>query len=407
MDKLKQKRKTRFLILVVIISCAVLAVVGIMCYGKYRMGKIPELTFTEALSYTTKDNPDACITVGIVRDGQLSYKVYGENGKELPAQLYTYEIGSLTKTFTAALINKAVSEGKIKMDDTIDRHLTLPDGKEYPTIQELLTHTSGYKGYYFESPMISNFFQGRNDFYGITKEMVLDRAGSLDMEGEDYDFAYSNYGYAVLGLVLEAVYDTDYTALVNDFVQNNLGLTNTGISDPSNDLELTDTGISDPSNDLEPAGTGILDKSGDLEPTGTGILDQNGDLGNYWDWKTKDAYLSAGALTSDISDMLSYARMQLEDNPYFNECHKSLATINASTEAYKTMGIHMDEIGMAWIIDRENGIIWHNGGTGNYNCYLGFHPETQTAIVVLSNLAPNERIPATVLGIKLLTELTQ
>lgn len=379
MDKLKQKRKTRFLILVVIISCAVLAVVGIMCYGKYRMGKIPELTFTEALSYTTKDNPDACITVGIVRDGQLSYKVYGENGKELPAQLYTYEIGSLTKTFTAALVNKAISEGKIKMDDTIDQYLALPDGKEYPTIQELLTHTSGYKGYYFESPMISNFFQGRNDFYGITKEMVLDRAGSLDMEGEDYDFAYSNYGYAVLGLVLEAVYDTDYTTLVNDFVQN--------------DLELT--------------GTGILDKSGDLEPTGTGILDQNGDLGNYWDWKTKDAYLSAGALTSDISDMLSYARMQLEDNPYFNECHKSLATINASTEAYKTMGIHMDEIGMAWIIDRENGIIWHNGGTGNYNCYLGFHPETQRAVVVLSNLAPNERIPATVLGIKLLTELAR
>lgn len=378
-DKLKQKRKTRFLILVVIISCAVLAVVGIMCYGKYRMGKIPELTFTEALSYTTKDNPDACITVGIVRDGQLSYKVYGENGKELPAQLYTYEIGSLTKTFTAALVNKAISEGKIKMDDTIDQYLALPDGKEYPTIQELLTHTSGYKGYYFESPMISNFFQGRNDFYGITKEMVLDRAGSLDMEGEDYDFAYSNYGYAVLGLVLEAVYDTDYTTLVNDFVQN--------------DLELT--------------GTGILDKSGDLEPTGTGILDQNGDLGNYWDWKTKDAYLSAGALTSDISDMLSYARMQLEDNPYFNECHKSLATINASTEAYKTMGIHMDEIGMAWIIDRENGIIWHNGGTGNYNCYLGFHPETQRAVVVLSNLAPNERIPATVLGIKLLTELAR
>lgn len=379
MDKLKQKRKTRFLILVVIISCAVLAVVGIMCYGKYRMGKIPELTFTEALSYTTKDNPDACITVGIVRDGQLSYKVYGENGKELPAQLYTYEIGSLTKTFTAALVNKAISEGKIKMDDTIDQYLALPDGKEYPTIQELLTHTSGYKGYYFESPMISNFFQGRNDFYGITKEMVLDRAGSLDMEGEDYDFAYSNYGYAVLGLVLEAVYDTDYTTLVNDFVQN----------------------------DLEPTGTGILDKSGDLEPTGTGILDQNGDLGNYWDWKTKDAYLSAGALTSDISDMLSYARMQLEDNPYFNECHKSLATINASTEAYKTMGIHMDEIGMAWIIDRENGIIWHNGGTGNYNCYLGFHPETQRAVVVLSNLAPNERIPATVLGIKLLTELAR
>ena len=60
---------------------------------------------------------------------------------------------------------------------------------------------------------------------------------------------------------------------------------------------------------------------------------------------------------------------------------------------------------MAWIIDRENGFVWHNGGTGHYNCYLGIHPETGTAVVVLSNLPPNDRIPATVLGIKCLSEL--
>ena len=41
----------------------------------------------------------------------------------------------------------------------------------------------------------------------------------------------------------------------------------------------------------------------------------------------------------------------------------------------------------------------------NYNSYLGFNPETGTAVVVLSNLAPNYRVPATVLGVKLLLEL--
>ena len=71
------------------------------------------------------------------------------------------------------------------------------------------------------------------------------------------------------------------------------------------------------------------------------------------------------------------------------------------------MGIHMDEIGMAWIIDNENGFIWHNGDTGHYNSYLGFCPETGTAVVVLSNLSPNDRIPATVLGIKQLQELNK
>lgn len=60
---------------------------------------------------------------------------------------------------------------------------------------------------------------------------------------------------------------------------------------------------------------------------------------------------------------------------------------------------------MSWIIDKENDIVWHNGGTGNYNSYLGFNPQTKTAVVVLSNLPPNYKIPATVLGVKLLKEI--
>lgn len=353
----------RFLIIAIVVFGIALVFVGIMMYSKHQMSKIPEMSFNEVLTYTTKDNSNAIITVGIVKDGRVSYKVYGENGKELSRELHTYEIGSLTKTFTAALINKAIKEEKINIDNTIDNYLSLPKGNEYPTIKELLTHTSGYKGYYMEGPMVSNFFKGRNDFYGITKEMVFDKAGNLNMDKANYDFVYSNYGYAVLGLVLEAVYEMEYTSLLNDFAQNELGLTATQISDNS------------------------------------------GDLGNYWDWNNSDAYLSAGAITSNISDMLLYAQMQLEDNTYFSDCHNSLKTINASTEMYKTMGINMDEIGMSWMIDSENNIIWHNGGTGNYNSYLGFNYENGTAVVVLSNLAPNYRIPATVLGVKLLLEL--
>ena len=60
---------------------------------------------------------------------------------------------------------------------------------------------------------------------------------------------------------------------------------------------------------------------------------------------------------------------------------------------------------MSWIIDSKNNIIWHNGGPGNYNSYLGSNPETGTAVVVVSNLAPNYRVPATALGVKLLLEL--
>lgn len=364
--KNKKVRKKKVMIVIgAILLSITLVFVGFIIYGNHQMNKIPTLSASEVIEYTTKDNPDAIITVGIIKDGQISYKVYGENGQELPPELHTYEIGSLTKTFTAALVEKAVMEGKINIEDTIDHYLSLPSDKTYPTIKELLTHTSGYKAHYFESPMIGNFFGRRNDFYGISKDRILRKAKEIKHKKDSYDFRYSNYGYAVLGLVLEAVYDTDYTTLANNFSQNELSLSDTIISNKS------------------------------------------GDLGNYWDWKEDDGYISAGAITSNIKDMLSYAQMQLDSTSYFNECHKSLEEINASSKKYKTMDINMDEIGMAWLIDKENNIVWHNGGTDDYNSYLGFCPETKTAVVVLSNLSPNYRIPATVLGVKILKEINK
>ena len=336
-------------------------VFALSMYGRHQMYKIPELSFEDVLAYTTRGNDKAAITVGVIQNGRVGYTVYGSDGQILPQEPHTYEIGSLTKTFTAALISRAVQEGRAHLDDTINLYIDLPSGNAYTTIEELLTHTSVYKGYYFEAPMISNYFSGRNDFYGITKDMVINRAGRLSLPGSEYKFNYSNFGYAVLGVVLEAIYEEDYTTLMNRFLQEELGL------------------------------------------SGTRISDMSGDLGNYWDWNSGDAYLSAGAISSDIDDMLAYARMQLDGYGSFASCHESLKEINASTEQYEMMDINMNEIGMAWIIDSENGIVWHNGGTGDYNSYLGFSPETGTAVVVLSNLPPDYRIPATVLGVKLLT----
>lgn len=359
----KGGKKKIMLIVISIALCTVLVLGGLMIYGKAQMGKVPGLTFEDALNYTTQGKPDTRITVGVIRDGQASFTVYGEDARVLPAENHTYEIGSLTKTMTASLVSKAVDDGLISLDSSIDAYLSLSDGKRYPTVAELLTHTSGYNGYYFEAPMIGNFFAGRNSFCGVSRDSVLAKCKSLDMNRNSYSFTYSNYGYAVLGLVLEAVYEKDYTSLLNEYVQNDLGMTATKISE------------------------------------------QDGDLDHYWDWRENDAYLSAGAVTSNIEDMLRYAQLQLDENPVFARCHRSLKTIDASSESYKTMGIHMDEIGMAWIMDKENGFIWHNGGTGHYNSYLGFDPENRTAVVILSNLAPNDRIPATVLGVKKLLEL--
>ena len=363
MDKSNEKKKILTIIrIVMVVGLAVF--LGISWYLQSQKNKIPDLSFEEALQYTTKNDSDAVITIGIIRDGTASYKVYGENGRELPHEAHFYEIGSLTKTFTAALVRQAIEKGKLDIDDAIDKYLDVPAGKDYPTIRELVTHTSGYREHYFEFPMIMNHLKGGNDFCGITKDMILKKAGKKQQNKGVYGFTYSNFGYAVLGLVLEKVYGTDMTVLLNSFAEDQLSLKNTCISDST------------------------------------------GDLGKYWQWKEGDAYLPAGGLVSDIEDMLSYAGIQLKDDDVFSYCHLPLREIGATPAEYDALGVRMDEIGMSWVIDDRNGIIWHNGGTGHYNCYMGFIPEKDIAVVVLSNLSPNRRIPATVLGAKLLLELS-
>ena len=357
------KRKKMVLVIVSCLSIILIAFLIYVSIGMARMKKVPSLSFKDALEYTTKGNKEALITVGIIKDGKAEYRVYGENGKEVEDRLCTYEIGSITKTITALMVKRAEKEGKLELDATIDKYLSLPEGDNYPKIIDLLTHTSGYKPYYFETPMIKNFFKGRNDFYGINGEMVKERIRKINLDKESYGFSYSNFGFAVLGLVLESVYGESWKTLADDFLLNELGLENTHVS---------------------------VGK---------------GELGHNWQWREDDAYLSAGAVTSNISDMLKYAGYYLEEDELFRDCQESVKTINASSSAYRTMGINMDQIGLSWIIDKENGIIWHNGGTGHYNSYIGFSKENNTAVVILSNLAPNYRIPATVLGLKLLMEL--
>ena len=59
----KSRKKRVILIMASVVLCAALVLGGLMIYGKTQMGKIPGLTFMEALKYTTQGKPDARITV--------------------------------------------------------------------------------------------------------------------------------------------------------------------------------------------------------------------------------------------------------------------------------------------------------------------------------------------------------
>lgn len=345
-----------------------IAIGGLYLYSSYQMSKISSMTFEDMLQYTTENNEAALITVGIVKDGVRSYTVYGTNGKVLPQKEYIYEIGSLTKTFTATLLAKAISEGKIDIEAQINQYLALPDKDYFPTLKRLVTHTSGYENDYFNWQMASNFFDGQdNSYYGIKMESFLKKIGDVNLTNKDYPYKYSNFGISVIGQVLSEVYGEKYHSLMNEYILRELHMDDTKVSVHSSDV-----------------------------------------LGT-WQWKDNDAYLPAGALVSDISDMMAYLELHMtEALPYLAMTHESISEANGNTKFNLQMGMRIDGEGMGWMIDAENGLIWHNGGTtDSNNCYLAFDKDRRIGVVILSNLAPNYRIPATVMGPKLIKNLQQ
>lgn len=333
---------------------------GIILYQQGQLSKLDDMTAMDMIKYCSSGK-DKNISVAIIDDGEISYRVFGSNGEENDS-LYDYEIGSISKTFVGLLCAKAVSEGKLNLDDSISSYLDLDDARYYPTIERLLTHTSGYKPYYFDSKMIGNkLAQITNDFYGISRENLLKTVKKIDLENKDYPFAYSNFGISVIGLVLEKIYNNSFTNLMNNYISSELGLSNTK------------------------------------------VVAQSGNQSKYWKWDNNDGYIPAGSIISNIKDMASYLNMYMSGAQDYKEMtYAKIKEINANNAVYEKMNIRMDAVGMTWMIDEQNNIVWHNGATTDFNSYIGFTKDKKNGVVILSNLNANDKISMTVIGAKIL-----
>ena len=297
---------------------------------------------------------------------RISVAKYQNGNWQISGKAYDYEIGSVSKTFVGLLAAKLVEERKLGLSDSISEYLDLDKRGYYPTIERLLTHTSGYKPFYFVPEMIVTRLSRKtsNDFYGISREKILRRVKKVKLSDKDYKFEYSNFGIAVLGLVIEKVLNEDFTAIMNDFIKNEL------------QLKHTDVAI------------------------------QKGDLGKYWKWKENDGYIPAGAIVSNIDDIRDYLDIYLAESKEFaGKTHSDLKMVDANNHIYVKMNIRMDSVGMTWIHDDVNGFSWHNGGTSACSSYVAFSDDKKTAVAILSNLSPKERIPVTVIGAKIMAEL--
>ena len=327
-----------------------------------RLDKLLAMTSDEMIQFDMSG--DKKISIAKFQNGNWSIATYTNSG--IVEKIYDFEIGSVSKTFVGLLVSKLVKENKISLSDSISKYLDLNKNRYYPTIERLLTHTSGYKAFYFEREMISTKLSRTtsNDFFGISREKILKRINKVKLIDKDYKFKYSNFGISVLGLVIEKICNDNFTNIMNNFIKNELHLKNTEVAV------------------------------------------QNGNLDKYWKWKENDGYIPAGAIISNIKDISSYLDIYLDESKeYAKDTHSNLKEVNANNNIFIKLNIRMDSIGMTWIHDDTNKFLWHNGGTSAYSSYVAFSDDKKRAVVILSNLSPKEKIPVTLIGTKVMAEL--
>lgn len=171
------------------------------------------------------DRPGAAAIV-TKRGETLLRAAYGaadmERGFALDPSM-TFRIGSLTKQFTAVAILMLADDGDLALDDTIGAHLSdYPSHAAHLTIEHLLTHSSGIRGYTemreFPSVMTKDVAVAQLiDFF--KKEPLSFVPGTR--------FAYSNSGYVLLGAIIERVSGLPYADFLAQKIFKPLGLSNT------------------------------------------------------------------------------------------------------------------------------------------------------------------------------------
>lgn len=163
-----------------------------------------------------QNSPGAVFLVS--KKGEIIYrKAFGQANIELNISMKpenVFQIGSMTKQFTAIAVMMLVEQGKLKLDDDITKYI--PD---YPTcgnkitIHHLLTHTSGIKS--FTRMKTINDIAKKN----LTPAELIDFFKDEPMDfapGEQ--FKYNNSGYAILGYIIELVSGKSYS----DFIEQNI-----------------------------------------------------------------------------------------------------------------------------------------------------------------------------------------
>lgn len=283
------------------------------------------------------------VSIATIEGDTVTYANFGAHDDT------AYEIGSISKTFTALLLADAIARGEVTADTRIGDLLPLAGSVVADvTLAELASHRSGLPR---QSTRLQDVVQldllylANRDPYvqDVGGVIAQARAASLRNRGR---FSYSNLGMALLGQALAAASKLDYAQLVQQRIFTPLGMTTSSV--PVTAANLPDD-----------ASTGYS---------------VGGKRAAPW---TMHGTAPAGGIRSTPVDMVRFARALLDG---------TAPGLDALTPRWEAYG-ERRKIGYAWITEERNGkvVTWHTGETGGFASMLALDRANNRAVIILAN----------------------
>jgi CubicO group peptidase (beta-lactamase class C family) len=293
------------------------------------------------------------IVVGVVEPGGRRVITHGHLAANDSRPLNgdtVFEIGSITKVFTALLLTDMVERGEVELTDPVAAHL--PSTVKVPqrngeqiTLRDLAMHLSSLP----RMPSNVESTDASNPFANYSVDRLFAFLSGYELPRDiGSRFEYSNIGGALLAHALARRSGLDYAALLEARIAGPLGLRSTRV-------------------DMNPEMKSRLavGHAYGLTPT------PNWELG---------ALAGAGALHSTANDLLTFLAAHL------GYTKTPLAPAMGTMLRFRrSMG--QGEVGLAWFSRVDDGveIISHEGSTGGYRAFIGYDPKARVGVVVLSN----------------------
>ncbi len=295
--------------------------------------------------------------VGIIYQDSVFIFNYGSTTKDsltLPDQETIFEIGGLTKVFTASLVSLLVEEGVLNYDSTLNHYLPSEYRNENAgniTINDLIIHTSGMPKLPSEFGLKSK--DSNNPYAFYTKEDLLDNYKNYSPGSEQFGkYYYSNLNYALLEIAIEFATKQPFETILKEKIFDPLGMQNSCIT-------------------LAESQSTQVSKGYTISRFETPI------------WQFQSFAASEG-MKSTTNDLLKFMACNLDQThptlaANFAQTHVPAIETELNKNAYMTRGWHLVKT------KKYYDSFIHAGATSGQRAFMAFVKETQTGVVVLSN----------------------